>query len=155
MPDTTNVIEIDFKPKDERALSEIAADLQASVTRSEGGLAELRELTRSIRADFEWYYDQWRRERARNRRLERELLRERAQSFSFCADDVLEAVRNTYSGVALSAGTVAAEPYGHEPTHSARVRTGHVLSRLARDGRVVRHPPQQAGRPCRWEPVSA
>lgn len=143
MPDTTNVIEVDFTPA------------------GRGDLEGIGDEIRGIREEFErhvawadWLDGQRRAYRRRCRALERALLDERARNFSFTDDDVLETIRRAYVGEPLAAGAVTAVLCGRAaPTHSARVRTGLALSRLAKSGRVVRHRPDDDEwfrRPCLW-----
>ena len=105
-----------------------------------------------------WLENQWEWERQRSTRLQRELLNERARSFPYSDQDVAESLRRVYRGEPLAASKIAVGLFAHPPTHSARVRLGLALSRLASAGAVVQHRPadDSHGRiTCRWEPADA
>jgi hypothetical protein len=79
-------------------------------------------------------------ERGRARKLERDLLAERARSFPFATDDVLAALGRVYAGHPVSATEVAVGLGLEAPTLSQRIRAGQALSELSGRRMVVKHP---------------
>ena len=139
-----NVIDVDFRrnrPPDPVGIAE-----------------EGISLAKQAIASWQWYEDQWLLERKRVGALRRALLNECARNFPYSDQDVAEALRRVYRGEPLAASKIAVGLFAHPPTHSARVRLGLALSRLASAGAVVQHrPPDDShGRiTCRWEPADA
>lgn len=144
---TSNVVEVDFAS---RALARLPlGDLVASVTESLGSISTEIADIRRVQA---WESAQYRFERSRCRRLERELLEERRRSFSFTDDAILAALRRAYRGEPVAAVAVARELVA-EPTHSMRIRAGLILAKLAADGRAVKLPPTREGHSAhQWQP---
>ena len=148
MPDETNVVDVDFRPK--RSLYEQVSEAMTA-------LDELMAKSEKVHRDAK-VWQAWERRRLfqRLRDLRAELKVERALQFT--DEGVLEALRAVASGEPVLAGQVARElfPWG-EPTHSGLVRVGKALSRLAKTGQVIQHRPadDREGRlTCRWEPTS-
>jgi len=140
----SNVVEVDFRPPKD------------PVEQLEDFLGEIRVELDSIRLRLErLQYEgrRWEREqvqlRRRLRELEQELVLERRNQFADA--DVLEAFQVTAAGKPLAATVVARRLFPNEPTHSAVVRVGLALGRLADAGHIIRIPSAELGSPNRWK----
>jgi hypothetical protein len=122
MPDPPNVIEVDFARDDADILREAGSILD-----------DLRELERRERWERASLHSvaRWRGQRIRE--LEKQL----RDAQPVTEDRVYEALAAIYDGEPVRAGAIAARLYD-APTHSTRVRVGHVLSRLEAAGKVRR-----------------
>lgn len=144
-----DVIEVDFRrsadPLDE--VDEILDEI--------GGIASgIGDTGRRVASRTEWVENQWNLERRRVGSLKRELHRERSRNYPFTDDQVLAGLRLAHVAAPVRATVVAAQLYGREPTHSATVRVGLALSRLAASGcvRGARHRNDPSAARC-WAPV--
>jgi hypothetical protein len=145
------------EPDDDVGLGEALDDIGQGFDRIGERLLELETVAREVDKSADWDRQRLRCERRRRRELKRELLAERARSFSFTAEDVLVALRRAYTGHPVSTLGIAGALGVEQPTHSQLVRTGQALSRLAAAGEVVQHRLEDSreGRvTCRWEPVA-
>jgi hypothetical protein len=139
-----NVVDVDFTLKREPAV--LADDLLADFN----GIRS--ELT-ALKVDLAWQdriHKQWQRRRMAD--LYRQLAEERAANEP-TDEEVLESLVKLGS---VASATQVAEPlYRRRPTHSAIVRVGQTLSRLAAEGRARRVAFVSHGeKRNRWEAVT-
>jgi hypothetical protein len=138
-----NVVDVDFTLKREPAA--LADDLLTAANKIRSDLDSLRDWERqnSIR-------NQWQRRRMAD--LYRQLAAERAANEP-TDEEVIESLVKL--GSVVSATQVAAPLYRNRPTHSAIVRCGQRLSRLASTGRVRRVRVAMHGEERnRWEAIN-
>jgi hypothetical protein len=139
-----NVVDVDFTLKREPAA--LANDLL-------GEINEIRSALGSLKEEEIWrgrIHRQWQRRRIAD--LRRQLEQERVANEP-SDEEVLESLAKL--GSVVSATQVAAPLYRNRPTHSAIVRCGQRLSRLASTGRVRRVRVAMHGEERnRWEAIN-
>ena len=138
--DESNVVEVDFA----RPLTFADIPREIAALKAEARAAAFQE-EQWRRWDRHWLVKRLRWARA-------ELAAERRAS-AFTDDDVLAALRECDAEGPVPATPVARRLFRGEPSHSAVIRVGHALGRLADHGRVQRFPGRDY-RPSRWQAIS-